>query len=205
MENIVAQRSITPLEQAAAALTEALSDDPFYCAITVDFAAEPALRKRALTDYFHYSLLEAQRTGRCVLASDASLGAAAWLLPRSTEVDARESSAKSQCLASVLGPRGVENYYGMVRYMAPLARKVVGGDAWYLSIIGILPAAQGCGLGAALLADTLAEAARARATCYAETFNPRNLNFYERLGFHRVASQLEPTTNKEYLIMRREP
>lgn len=190
--------------QASAALAESLLDDPFYWAITDDFGTDIAARKRILSRYFHYSLAEAERTGRCVVASDPALGAAAWLLPRSPEIEAAESSAKSQYLASVLGPRGVENYYRIVRYMAPRAAQVVPRGAWYLSIIGILPAAQGRGLGATLLADTLTEAFDAGVTCYLETFTPRNVRFYERHGFRWIADHLEPTTNRAYVVMRRD-
>jgi GNAT superfamily N-acetyltransferase len=193
-----------PLVQASSALVESLIDDPFYCAITDDFATDLAARKHALVSYFHYSLAEAERIGRCVVAPDPALGASAWLLPQSPEVHAAESSAKSQYLASVLGPRGVENYYRIVRYMAPLASKVIPCGAWYLSIIGILPSAQGRGLGAALLSGTLAEASNARVPCYLETFTPRNLRFYERKGFRSVANHPEPTTNKEYVVMLRD-
>jgi GNAT superfamily N-acetyltransferase len=192
---------MTPFAQASAALAESLFDDPFYWAITEDFGNDIAARKSALNLYFHYSLEEAERTGRCVVAPDPRFGAAAWLLPRSSDVDAAESSAKSEYLASALGSRGKENYYRIVRYMAPLAARVVPRDSWYLSIIGILPSAQGRGLGAALLAGTLADASRANVTCYLETFTPRNLKFYERVGFHKVADHLEPTTNKDYAVM----
>ena len=195
---------MTPFEQASAALAESLFDDPFYWAITEDFGNDLAARKRALNLYFHYSLEESERTGRCVIASDPRLGAAAWLLPRSAGVDAAESCAKSEYLASALGSRGKENYYRIVRYMAPLAARVVPRDSWYLSIIGILPSAQSRGLGAALLAGTLAEAFRANVTCYLETFTPRNLKFYERVGFRKVADHREPTTNKDYVVMRKD-
>jgi GNAT superfamily N-acetyltransferase len=193
-----------PLMQASSALAGSLIDDPFYWVITDDFGTDVTARKCALSRYFHYSLEEAERIGRCVVAPDPTLGASAWLLPRSPEVDAAESSAKLEYLASVLGPRGMENYHRIVRHMAPLAARVVPHSAWYLSIIGILPSAQGRGLGATLLAGTLAEASQARVPCYLETFTPRNLRFYERLGFWRVANHLEPTTNKEYVVMRRD-
>jgi GNAT superfamily N-acetyltransferase len=193
-----------PFVQASSALAESLIDDPFYWAITADFETDLATRKHALRHYFYYCLVEAERTGRCVVAPDPTLGAAAWLLPRSSEVDAAELSAKSEYLASSLGPRGMENYHRIVRYMAPLAARVVPRNAWYLSIIGIVPSARGRGLGATLLAGTLAEASHARVPCYLETFTPRNLKFYERLGFSRVANYREPTTYKEYAVMRRD-
>ena len=195
---------MTPFSQASAALVASLLYNPFYWAITDDFGANLAERKHALSCYFEYSLAEAQRTGRCVVAPDPALGAAAWLLPRTPDVDAAESRAKSAHLAAILGPRGNANYYRIVRYMAPLAAGVVPRGAWYLSIIGILPSAQGHGVGATLLADTLAEASNAHVSCYLETFTPRNLRFYERLGFRRVIEHIEPTTDKTYVVMRRD-
>jgi len=86
------------------------------------------------------------------------------------EAERKESSTKSAFLAETLGSRGTANYYRSVRFMAPLAARVVPGDAWYLSIIGILPSAQGRGLGASPLAGTLAEASQANTSCYLETF-----------------------------------
>lgn len=194
---------MTALELAARALTEALIEDPFYMAITDDFVPDVEARKGALNLYFEYSLREAQRTGRCVVAATPAVGAAAWLLPRSEEVEGAERAAKRAFLSSVLGPRGMENHHQMVQYMAPLAAKVVPTGAWYLSIVGISPAAQGRGLGAALLAGPLQEAVQSGVPCYLETFSQRNLKFYERLGFLSLASHVEPVTSKEYVVMLR--
>jgi hypothetical protein len=55
-----------------------------------------------------------------------------------------------------------------------------------------------------LLAGTLAEASDAHACCYLETFTPRNLQFYESLGFRRVAEHLEPVTEPTYAVMVRD-
>jgi GNAT superfamily N-acetyltransferase len=194
---------VMPFSQASVALAESLIDDPFYWAITDDFGPDASARKQALQPYFKYSLQEAHRTGRCAIAPDPSLGAAAWLLPRNSEVHHAESEAKSQYLASILGPRGNQNYHRMVD-MAPLAEQVVPPTAWYLSIVGILPAAQGRGIGAALLSETLAEASTAKVPCYLETFTPRNLPFYNRLGFRRAAEYVEPVTGSWYVVMLRD-
>ena len=186
------------------ALLESLFDDPFYQAISVDFSADLAARKRVLAAYFDYSLGEAQRTGRCIVCAEPELGAAAWLLPRAPEVDAAECAAKARALSGLLGPLGNENYQRMVRFMAAQAEGVVPTDAWYLSIVGVLPAAQGQGVGARLLAPTLAEAQQAGVCCYLETFSSRNPAFYARLGFVPVATHRDPTSQAEYTIMRRD-
>ena len=77
-------------------------------------------------------------------------------------------------------------------------------DAWYLSIIGIHPGAQGRGLGAALLRPTLDETGKQGVAAYLETFTPRNLAFYRKPGFDTMAEHLEPVTNSRYVVMRRD-
>ncbi len=186
------------------ALVESLLDDPFYQAISIDFSEDLAARKHVLSAYFEYSLGEAERTGRCVVCAEPEQGAAAWLLPRTPSVDAAESAEKTSYLSTLLGPHGNENYHRMVRFMAPLAEAVMPAEAWYLSIVGVLPTAQGKGVGARLLAPTLDEAQNAGVSCYLETFSSRNPAFYERMGFKLVATHCEPRTNAEYMIMRRD-
>ncbi|SCX61573.1 N-acetyltransferase [Variovorax sp. EL159] len=183
------------------ALVDALIVDPFYLAISVDFENDLPVRKAVLAAYFGYSLGEAGRTGRCETLEDRELGAAAWLLPRSAQADTQESAAKDAFLSRTLGPRGYANYNRIVDFMGPHASAAVPAQAWYLSILGISPAAQGRGLGARLLAPTLAEADAAGVACYLETFTPRSVAFYERMGFQRKAAPLEPVTNSVYEIM----
>jgi GNAT superfamily N-acetyltransferase len=187
---------------AIGALIDALHDDPFYQAITLDSVKDEE-RRQMLAHYFRYSMQEARRFGKLVFADDAKLGAALWLLPTSAadSLDARKN--KNAFLLRKLGARGLENYRRIVDFMSPLAAKVVATNAWYLSIIGIAPQAQGQGVGARLLAQTLREADSIGARCYLETFEPRNVSFYQRLGFSAVASHLEPVTNSTYVIMQR--
>jgi N-acetylglutamate synthase-like GNAT family acetyltransferase len=89
--------------------------------------------------------------------------------------------------------------------MRPRASTVIDESAWYLSIVGVTPSAQGHGIGARLLEPTLAEADEAGASFYLETFDGRNPRFYQRLGFSAVASHVEPVTASAYTIMNRIP
>ena len=107
-------------------------------------------------------------------------------------------------MAQLLGTKGSQNYHAIVDYMAPLAESHVPAAAWYLSIVGIHPAAQGQGLGKVILQPTLEEASSHSQVCYLETFTPRNIGFYQHLGFVRVAEYPEPTTGSTYVIMRRD-
>lgn len=190
--------------RAATTLALSLIGDPFYQAITVGCGVDSDARIRVLAQYFDYSLREASRTGRCILHEDPAVGAAAWLLPRSPAVDATEHSAKAAYLAGLLGAPGWNDYRRIIEFMAGKSEGLVPKDAWYLTIIGVHPASQGRGIGAELLRPTLAEATQRGVHSFLETFRPRSLAFYERLGFARVAEFVEPTTKASCAVMRRD-
>jgi ribosomal protein S18 acetylase RimI-like enzyme len=58
---------------------------------------------------------------------------------------------------------------------------------WFLPAIGVDPAHQGRGVGAALMASSLERCDADHAVAYLESSNPRNVPFYERLGFETTA------------------
>lgn len=57
------------------------------------------------------------------------------------------------------------------------------GPHWYLPLIGVDPAHQGKGLGAALLTYALERCDREHLPAYLESTNPRNISLYLRHGF----------------------
>jgi ribosomal protein S18 acetylase RimI-like enzyme len=189
------------LDSACAATVSALERDPFYGCITAEFGGDDVRRRAALAAYFDYSIRQGTRIGRVVRLEAADIGIAVWVLPQSDEVQERERLQKRAWLHGVLGAIGSGNYARIVDFMSVRARTVVGNESWYLSIVAVAPQAQGRGLGARLLAPTLAEADATNAVCYLETFNPRSLRFYERLGFVTRAQFDEPTTRAQYAIM----
>jgi GNAT superfamily N-acetyltransferase len=158
-----------------------------------------------LARYFAYSIEEGRTLGRTVHLADPSQGVAVWLLPQPDEIQSSAAERKRLFLTNTLGARGTSNYYRMVEYMSGKAQKLVSDDAWYLSIIAVDPSLQGRGLGQQLLAPTLAEIDASDAISYLETFGPRSVTFYERLGFRTVARFDEPTTEAQYALMVRKP
>ena len=187
------------------ALVDSLCSDPFYVAITEEHAADEVRRRDVLGQYFDYSLSEGARIGRCTIDLEGAPAAAVWLLPTSPSQRQAESRAKAAFLSAALGQKGAENYHRIIEFMSPRAHSLVDASAWYLSIVGVSPAAQGKGVGARLLKGTLTDADSAGVQCYLETFGPQNLRFYARLGFQVLASYEEPVTGAEYFIMRRMP
>jgi GNAT superfamily N-acetyltransferase len=59
---------------------------------------------------------------------------------------------------------------------------------WYLPLIGVDPAHQGCGHGSALLRFALEQCDRDGVPAYLESSNPRNIPLYERHGFRSLGS-----------------
>ncbi len=189
-------------QRVVTALAEALRDDPFYVAITIDFETDEAARRTALTEYCRYSLHEGYRIGAVVTDP---YGGAIWTLPQPSEVAEQAAIAKRAAFASLLGPRGFNNYRAILAFMEPTAHAVIPEDAWYLSILGVAPQRQGQGLGHALLEPTLRRADQSKSRCFLETFSSAAVRFYRRLGFGEVAEHWEPTIGARYWIMLREP
>ncbi len=187
------------------ALVESLRHDPFYLAIPEGYGADETQRSEALSRYFDYSMSEGARVGRCVQSVDDAPAAAVWLLPLSPERAAAEASAKAAFLKRALEPKGAENYHRIVGFMASRSRSIVSSAAWYLSIVGVAPEAQGRGVGGRLIRATLAEADQVGAPSFLETFSQRNVTLYERLGYSVVASYEEPVTQSQYWLMQRAP
>ena len=187
------------------ALVDALRFDPFYAAISQSFGDDEMRRREALARYFDYSMSEGDRRGSLVVWPDPSIGAAVWVLPAASLVRDAESRAKAAFLTEVIGAHGAENYHRIIDFMRSRASAVIDESAWYLSIVGVAPSAQGHGIGARLIEPTLAEADEAGVNCYLETFDSRNPRFYQRLGFSTVGSHVEPVTGSAYTIMNRSP
>lgn len=192
-------------ESVSASLVDALEHEPFYAAITRDFSDSVVKRRAVLRKYFEYSLMEGERLGCCTVLPGDDRGAAIWIKPAPEESLSRSKQEKHAFLESILGRDGLVDYHRIIGFMSPRSEQVVGSEAWYLSILGVSPRAQCMGLGRRLLEPTLNEADLAGAVCYLETFSPRNVKFYERLGFSRIVSYREPVTSSEYWIMVRKP
>jgi ribosomal protein S18 acetylase RimI-like enzyme len=75
---------------------------------------------------------------------------------------------------------------------------------WYLPLIGTDPAAQGRGLGDALMRHALARIDAEGGTAYLESSNPRNRSLYLRHGFEPLPP-IQAGTSPELLPMLRRP
>ncbi len=74
-----------------------------------------------------------------------------------------------------------------------------------LSTVGVLPEAQGAGLGTATLAPGLARADRETLPAHLETSSAANVRFYRRLGFDVSAAVDLPGGGPRTWLMHRDP
>jgi GNAT superfamily N-acetyltransferase len=190
--------------RAARCLAAALENDPFYHAITVDFAASPSERRTVLASYFEYSIVEGQQSGYSTIPDEA-FGAAVWTKPQPAEKSDPAQAAKLAFVSGLLGETGLRNYHSIIAGMTAHAEAFIPQNAWYLSILGVCPDVQGKGMGAALLNPVLSLADAGAVPCYVEAFNPRTLNFYRRIGFSNEQSHHDPVTGQDYWILLRQP
>ncbi len=102
--------------------------------------------------------------------------AALWLAP-GAGVDKQAIVA---VLAEGVAPERHEETFSVLEQMD---RAHPAFEHWYLPWLGVVPDAQGSGLGGLLLEHGLAIVDRDHLPVYLETPNPRTVPFYERHGF----------------------
>ncbi len=192
---------MTDTASVCRSLAEAFVDDPFYRAVTVESATDEARRQQVLTRYFELAIEEGSAIGEIQCAGTD--GASVWITNEASNAEiARHGAARSRALATLLGAKGYANYS---RICAAMAERVPANlaQAWYLSILGVRPAARGQRFAHAILESTLRRADRLGGTCFLETFNPLSIPFYERLGFEQKMSFFEEVTARPYWILAR--
>lgn len=126
-------------------------------------------------------------------------GAAVWALPgqwhlsagRQARIVASTAPATRRPLRAATGITRIERAHPAEPHL-------------YLALLGVDPAQQGQGLGAALLAPGLERADEERWPCYLETAKPRNVDFYARSGF-RVTGEISLPQGPTVWQMWREP
>ncbi len=77
-------------------------------------------------------------------------------------------------------------------------------DHWYLPLIGVDPARQGGGFGAALMDHALVPCDRDKMLAYLESSNPANISLYERHGFE-LLGEIKVGSSPPLFPMLRQP
>lgn len=192
----------------ARALYYALADDPFYQTLEASIQVPGGnsiadYRKQAMLAYLDYSMFEAERYGILYIPYDHAHGVSVWSVPLEPQREQERKDRKRQFIQSVMGESSLGCYTRIVSAMAANIVDQLDPACWYLSIVGILPQYQNRGLGAALIEPVLQRADVQGVDTYLETFTPRNVAFYRRLGYEVSAGFDEPETAAHYQVLTR--
>jgi GNAT superfamily N-acetyltransferase len=190
--------------QYAKTLHSALTEDAFYITMEASVGNGESATE-AMLRYMEFSMLEAEKSGELYIPDDHKYGVSIWSKPISHDLERQKQQEKKKFLLNEMGRKSLETYTAIVDFMSAKAEPFINEDFWYLSIIGILPAVQGQGLGPALITNVLEKTDSLNVPTFLETFTQRNMTFYERLGYRSVQSFDEPTTKATYWLMIREP
>jgi ribosomal protein S18 acetylase RimI-like enzyme len=172
--------------------TDVLAAEPAHAdrvlgVLTLAFAGDPPSRwlfpepDEYLRHFptFARALGGAALSRRTALATPDHAGVALWLAPDA----APDEEALARLIDEVVAPHRRENMAAAVEEMV---RYHPQEPHWYLPMIGVEPARQGKGLGAALLRAALLRVDAEGLSAYLESTNPRNVPLYERHGFEVI-------------------
>lgn len=189
----------------AEALYDALIPDPFYITLENQVQGDSLMKKEAMLRYFDYSMIESEVYGSLCIPDEHKYGVSIWSKPMDGNLERKMKSEKKEFLLNHLGQSALDSYLSIVDFMSDKATILAQSNPWYLSIVGLKPSFQNKGLGAGLIEPILRESDKQGIITYLETFTPRNITFYERLGYTAIDSFHEPVTNSPYWIMQRIP
>ena len=176
---------------------EAFADDPFLRWVQADDVRWPAFGTAWMT---FIAELVFER-GHTYLADPVDV-AVAWVPPDVALVGADDLDRGRLIIASHAGEARAAEALGTI--MAARAH-ALDEPHWTLQYIGVRPGRQGAGLGAAAVAPILAVIDAEALACGLVSTNPRNVPFYERLGFRVKAEVATPDGAAALRPMRREP
>jgi ribosomal protein S18 acetylase RimI-like enzyme len=150
---------------------------------------------------FHMRLRDLHADGE-IWTTDGLESVAVWAPPGRWHTTVRQDTAYA---TSLLHPRLVLRL-PMVVWGLTGAQRLHPEEPphWYLAILGTDPAAQGRGLGSAMMAPILEECDRDGVGAYLESSREENIDFYGRHGF-RVTSERRLPRGPSLWPMWREP
>jgi ribosomal protein S18 acetylase RimI-like enzyme len=182
----VRKATLADAPRLALALASAFQDDPV---ITWVFPDEQR-RRAVLPAFMEFRLRRLAFPHDQVWMTGDGAAAAAWFPPPGRGQESRWRRLRLlPPLVGFLGLRTASVLGGLNRMEE---RHPHDPPHWYLFILGAEQAAQGQGLGSALLADVLARVDADGMPAYLESSNERNLALYGRQGFEVTSEVVIP-------------
>ena len=144
------------------------------------------------------------RRGHSYVLADADgviASAAIWSPP---EIQSLSETEVGPLVEAIVGRYGDEGVMRIGAMSDAMEANHPHDPHLYLFVVGVDPRRQGQGLGEGILAPSLAHCDATGTSAYLESSNPRNIGFYQRLGFHTV-SEFYPEGGPLFTGMWRDP
>ncbi len=164
-----------------------------------------AAKERSRARFFAAAVRDAVHPQRALWVAEADgspLGAAIWLAPGQKAYDLTfwKQIALAPLMLSIAGLAGMSRGFALAD---ELERHHPSVPHAHLVFLGVAPAAQGRGVGSAILKTTLAPLDAARVTAFLEATTARNVSLYQRHGFEITGEIVLPGLHVR--CMTREP
>ena len=169
------------INACATVLAHAFHDDPG----TVLYEPNGPRRAELMPRFFRTFVAAAlDEDGDLVVAGEPITGIASWFGPErhAPSPDAMGANGFGDVLEAS-GPEASQRLLAMVGELEAQHERLTDGTHLRLEFFGVDPAAQGTGIGSALIEHGHRRADEMGIPCYLETFTEENVRFYEHRGY----------------------
>ncbi len=191
------------IDDLAALLSRAFADDPVQQWL-FEPAADPDASRGRFFRFFvdeYFGLGHTYRVGETGRVGDFA-GAALWAPPDRDVLAENRIPDLIELMTAEIGDQCIPR----LSVLAAAHEYRPSEPHFYLGILGVDPAHQGLGVGARLVEPVLRACDDAGFDAHLESSNPRNIPFYERLGFATIDSfRCGSDSGPPMTIMRRTP
>jgi ribosomal protein S18 acetylase RimI-like enzyme len=187
------------LEEAARALALAFEDDPLQSYTFPDREERRRLSPAHFEAILRYGLL----AGHVLTGVESGAGAVVWMPPDVEHTPEHAEAAGLTRLPETIGAGPAARFGRIVDLVEGWHRRDMEAPHWYVMVVGVAPAFQGQGYGRALLQPMLDRADAEGLPCYLETTQPKNVSFYQRLGFEVLVEEADADSGLRLWTFRR--
>ena len=132
------------------------------------------------------------------------LGVSTWQPPGVHVTPERADRSGYGQLRQIMGDDAFETFGRVLDYLSDVHGKGLPEAYWYLSMLGVVPDRQGCGIGRALIEPIIYRADTAGMPICLETAQPRVATFFRRLGFRQVIETVDAGSGVRFWTYQRD-